>query len=240
MTVRTKKTITYRLTVSHMVIYNQLPSVFQKEEIMRRIVKDPVTRRTEILEAAGELFRQQGYVHTTVNAIILKAGVAKGTFYYYFKSKEEILEAFVQGMVDRLAAAYQTLADDPKQTALEKLRQMLRGHSRIAQHEQEWMDSLHRPENRELHERLNVAIVQKIAPVFAQVIEQGNKESVFDVAAPLETIQFLLAGSQFLLESNIFGWDREEQLARSRAMQTIIERALGAEPGAFAFLGGAI
>lgn len=109
---------------------------------MRRIVKDPVTRRTEILEAAGELFRQQGYVHTTVNAIILKAGVAKGTFYYYFKSKEEILEAFVQGMVDRLAAAYQTLADDPKQTALEKLRQMLRGQSRIAQHEQEWMDSL--------------------------------------------------------------------------------------------------
>ncbi|MED1785470.1 TetR/AcrR family transcriptional regulator [Brevibacillus fortis] len=203
---------------------------------MKRIVKDPTTRRAEILEAAGELFRNQGYVHTTVDAIIQKVGVAKGTFYYYFKSKEEILEAFVQSMVDTLCEQYKKIADDPTLSVMEKVRQMLRSQSHGIDKQAEWMESLHRPENRELHERLNIAIILKIAPVLAQVIEQGNKEAVFDVENALETVQFLLAGSQFLLESGIFQWDQDEQSKRLQAMQVIIERSLGAAPGSFSFL----
>ncbi|MFF0830143.1 TetR/AcrR family transcriptional regulator [Brevibacillus sp. NPDC003359] len=203
---------------------------------MKRIVKDPTTRRAEILEAAGELFRNQGYVHTTVDAIIQKVGVAKGTFYYYFKSKEEILEAFVQSMVDTLCEQYKKMADDPTLSVMDKVRQMLRSQSHGIDKQAEWMESLHRPENRELHERLNIAIILKIAPVLAQVIEQGNKEAVFDVENALETVQFLLAGSQFLLESGIFQWDQDEQSKRLQAMQVMIERSLGAAPGSFSFL----
>ncbi|MED1945295.1 MULTISPECIES: TetR/AcrR family transcriptional regulator [Brevibacillus] len=203
---------------------------------MKRIVKDPTTRRAELLEAAGELFRNQGYVHTTVDAIIQKVGVAKGTFYYYFKSKEEILEAFVQSMVDTLCEEYKKIADDSTLPVMEKVRQMLRSQSHPIDNQAEWMESLHRPENRELHERLNIAIILKIAPVLAQVIEQGNKEAVFHVENALETVQFLLAGSQFLLESGIFPWEQDEQTKRLQAMQVIIERSLGAEPGSFSFL----
>ncbi|MFS0918624.1 TetR/AcrR family transcriptional regulator [Brevibacillus sp. 179-C 1.1 NHS] len=203
---------------------------------MKRIVKDPTTRRAEIVEAAGELFRSQGYVHTTVDAIIQKVGVAKGTFYYYFKSKEEILEAFVQSMVDTLCEQYKKIADDPSLGVMDKVRLMLRSQSHVIDKQNEWMESLHRPENRELHERLNIAIILKIAPVLAQVIEQGNKESVFHVEYALETVQFLLAGSQFLLESGIFHWDQDEQLKRLQSMQVIIERSLGAPPGSFSFL----
>lgn len=203
---------------------------------MKRIVKDPTTRRAEILEAAGELFRNQGYVHTTVDAIIQKVGVAKGTFYYYFKSKEEILEAFVQSMVDTLCEEYKKIADDSTLSIMEKVRQMLRSQSQPIDKLDEWMESLHRPENRELHERLNIAIILKVAPVLAQVIEQGNQEDVFHVENALETVQFLLAGSQFLLESGIFHWEHEEQTKRLQAMQVIIERSLGAAPGSFSFL----
>ncbi|MGG4444948.1 TetR/AcrR family transcriptional regulator [Brevibacillus porteri] len=203
---------------------------------MKRIVKDPTTRRVEILEAAGELFRNQGYVHTTVDAIIQKVGVAKGTFYYYFKSKEEILEAFVQSMVDTLCEEYKKIADDSTLSIMEKVRQMLRSQSQPIDKQGEWMESLHRPENRELHERLNIAIILKVAPVLAQVIEQGNQEDVFHVENALETVQFLLAGSQFLLESGIFHWEHEEQTKRLQSMQVIIERSLGAAPGSFSFL----
>lgn len=203
---------------------------------MKRIVKDPHTRRAEILEAAGELFRSQGYVHTSVESIIQKVGVAKGTFYYYFKSKEEILDAFVHSMVDQLCEEYQKIADDPALGVMDKVRHMLRGQSRIAEKENDWLDSLHRPDNRELHERVNIAIVLKIAPVLAQVIEQGNKESMYQVENALETVQFLLAGSQFLLESGLFHWDRDDQQKRMQTMQVIIERSLGAKPGSFSFL----
>jgi len=203
---------------------------------MKRVVKDPKIRRQEILSVAGELFQNQGYVHTTVDSIIQKAGVAKGTFYYYFKSKEEILDALVREKVDQLCEQYRKIADDSELSALDKLRQMLRGPYRIADEETELMEGLHRPENRELHERINMEIIINISPVLAQVIEQGRKESVFHVDHPLETVQFLLAGSQFLLESGLFQWDQQERTKRKLTMQTVIERSLGAEPGSFSFI----
>ncbi|GLI06737.1 TetR family transcriptional regulator [Paenibacillus tyrfis] len=203
---------------------------------MKRIVKDPKTRRQEILTVAGELLRHHGYAGTTVEAIIQKAGVAKGTFYYYFKSKEQILDALVHELVDRLCETYQQIADDPAMGVMDKLRHMLRGQHQLAVNESKLMEGLHQPENRELHERINVEIIAKISPVLAQVIEQGKQESLFDVEHPLETIQFLLAGSQFLLESGLFHWNQEEQTRRLKSMQAMIERSLGAKRGSFSFI----
>lgn len=203
---------------------------------MKRTVRDPKIRRMEILEAAEDLFRNQGYANTTVEAIIRKVGVAKGTFYYYFKSKEDILGALVHAMVDQLCEEYKEIADDPKISIMDKMRQMLRGQNHLSEKESELMENLHRPENRELHERINVEVITKISPILAQVIEQGKKESVFNVEHSLETVQFLLAGSQFLLESGLFKWNQEEEMKQKLSMQAIIERSLGANPGSFSFI----
>jgi AcrR family transcriptional regulator len=74
----------------------------------RRVVKPPDQRRREILEAATELFGRHGYDVTTVQTIATTAGVAAGTVYLYFPSKEAILEAlrddFEAGLLDRVAA----------------------------------------------------------------------------------------------------------------------------------------
>jgi AcrR family transcriptional regulator len=50
--------------------------------------------RAQILETALELFRERGYEETTMRAIAEKAGVAVGNAYYYFKSKEHLIQAF--------------------------------------------------------------------------------------------------------------------------------------------------
>ncbi len=202
----------------------------------KRTVKDPEVRKKEILKNAGELFKNQGYVNTTVEAIIQKVGIAKGTFYYYFKSKEDILDALVHEMVNQFSENYKKIADDSEMSAMEKMREMLRGHNQLTERENELTADLHRPENRELHERVNIEIILNISPILAQVIEQGKKESVFNVEYPLQTIQFLLAGSQFLLESGLFKWNEEEQTKQVLSMQALIERSLGAIPGSFSFI----
>ncbi len=202
----------------------------------KRTVKDPEVRKKEILKTAGELFKNQGYVNTTVEAIIQKVGIAKGTFYYYFKSKEDILDALVHEMVNQFSENYKKIADDPGMSAMDKMREMLRGQNRLSEQKNQLMENLHRPENREFHERINIEIILKISPVLAQVIEQGKKEAVFNVENPLQTIQFLLAGSQFLLESGLFKWNEEDQMKQVLSMQAIIERSLGAIPGSFSFI----
>ncbi|WOX22547.1 TetR/AcrR family transcriptional regulator [Streptomyces solicathayae] len=60
--------------------------------------------RTLILETALRLFRERGYDKTTMRAIAQEAGVSVGNAYYYFSSKEHL----VQGFYDRIAEEHQT------------------------------------------------------------------------------------------------------------------------------------
>ena len=73
----------------------------------KRVVKAPDERRSEILEAATQLFRERGFEVTTVQAIATKAGVAAGTVYLYYPSKEALLGAltddFEAGLIERFA-----------------------------------------------------------------------------------------------------------------------------------------
>ena len=60
-----------------------------------KTVKDAELRRQEILMTAKKLFIKKGYDKTSVNDILKVVDIAKGTFYYYFSSKEEVLEAII-------------------------------------------------------------------------------------------------------------------------------------------------
>ena len=53
-----------------------------------------------ILETALEMFRERGYDNTTMRAVAQKAGVSLGNAYYYFRSKEYLIQAFYQRLHD--------------------------------------------------------------------------------------------------------------------------------------------
>jgi AcrR family transcriptional regulator len=75
--------------------------------LKRRVVKPTEQRRAEILEAALRLFSSKGFHDTTMEEVANAAGVAKGTIYLYFQSKEHLLLAlkrdFMQGLTDAVA-----------------------------------------------------------------------------------------------------------------------------------------
>jgi len=90
----------------------------------RPVVTD---KREAILRAAITVFAHNGYFNSKVADIAREAGVADGTVYLYFKSKEEILHSiFDRGMEEAIAAGKQELAriSDPR----EKLRSIARLH----------------------------------------------------------------------------------------------------------------
>ena len=203
---------------------------------MTRTTKKPEERRLEIIKTAERLFRENGYSNTPVDAIIKEIGVAKGTYYYYFKSKEDILEAIVEYQLDQLVEMVEQIAADESMDALTKMR-MLLSDSRIGdQDTEELVEELHLPANRALHEVANIQSVLRLSPFFAKIVEQGNREKVFDARYPLETMQFLLTGGQFLLDGGLFDFSEQEIKDRRLAMQAIVEKALGADPGTFDFM----
>lgn len=203
---------------------------------MARITKAREERRLEIVETAGRLFREVGYAKCSVDMIIRDIGVAKGTFYYYFKSKEEILGAIVERTLVQLVEMVEQVADDTSLTALEKMRRLL-SNSHVGDDDTlELAELLHLPGNRELHEITNIQTVLRLSPAFARVVEQGKREGVFAADHPLETIQLLMTGTQFLLDGGLFSFSKQEQRARREAAQEVIEKSLGARSGSFDFM----
>src|ERR1700741_3062580 len=77
--------------------------------------------RERLLAAADELFYRDGVHSTGIDAVIEKAGVAKGSLYYIFGGKDELVAAYLRGRHDvwrRRVVARQDGIDDPEQRIL--------------------------------------------------------------------------------------------------------------------------
>ena len=206
------------------------------KKIRKRIVKEPDVRRAEIILAAKELFEKDGYATTPIEAIIKKAGIAKGTFYYYFKSKKEILSALVEGIGSEMEQLLNSIIETKHLTALEKLKLIFRGPEKKAITKYSVMEVIHKPENRELQEQLNVCGVAVIAPLIAKVFEQGFKEGVFKNRMTVESIQIFIAGTQFVLDSGLFDWSSPKRRAFLKSIQSILEQLVDVKPGMLNFI----
>lgn len=203
---------------------------------MKRIVKHPDIRRLEIMHEAEKLFKTKGYNKTSVEAIIKKAGISKGAFYHYFKSKKDILQALVNYISDDMAEHFNSILENKDLTAIKKLQLMLRGPEKIAKTKSAVMSIIHKPENRELQEELNIQSVKIIAPLIAKVLEQGKKEGIFKKSVSVESVQLMLAGTEFVLSSGLFEWPLKKQKAFQKSIQMLLEQITGAKPGTFNFI----
>lgn len=83
-------------------------------------------RREQIVEAALAVFARDGFTAARTDAIAEQAGVAKGTLYLYFKSKEEMFEAAVRSRLLPVIEAVEHLQADPGLSAFDLLRQQLK------------------------------------------------------------------------------------------------------------------
>ena len=203
---------------------------------MKRIVKAPEIRRQEIIEAAQRLFEKEGYSKTSIEAIIQEAGIAKGTFYYYFKSKQEILRAIVESITWEVKDYFESIVQDKGLSSVEKLREMIVGSKKKEKIRPDVMAIVDLPENRELQEQLNIEAVNLIAPLMTKVFIQGFQEGVFKKKASLEGLQLILAGIQFVISSGLFDWTPDKKLAFLEEAQILLETHVGAKEGTLSFI----
>ena len=114
--------------------------------------KSAEERREEIMDAAAELFSTKGYEETTTTDIMKKVDIAKGTLYYHFASKEEILDAMIERMGRRLIATARDCAatDAPVYERLLKVMLSLNANSIGGE---DLIEIMHQPRNVLMHEK---------------------------------------------------------------------------------------
>lgn len=201
--------------------------------IMKRIVKKPGERRAEIIRTARSLFLTKDYGKTTMQDFMDHLGIAKGTIYHYFKSKEELLEAVVEDIVNQHFEKMEILIQGTKGNALQKIQALIEA-SKIAA--PSVLEQLHERGNEAMHTRLLVAALMKQAPLYAKLIQQGCEEGIFQTHFPLECAEFILSAVQFLTDLGICPWTQEDLMRRNKAFPKLIEQLLQAPPNSFRFI----
>jgi AcrR family transcriptional regulator len=202
---------------------------------MVRIVKKAEIRRQEIVATARQLFQVNEYEQTTMQDVMGRLGIAKGTIYHYFKSKEELLEAVVENIVEEDFVRKQILLKETRGNAIERIRILTSVDSMAVDHS-EILEHLHRPGNLGMHIRQLAVTLTRQAPLYADLIRQGCVEGLFQTDHPLECAEFILSAIQFLTDMGIYPWAQEDLVRRAMAFPTIIETMLKAPQGSFQFM----
>ena len=200
-----------------------------------RTVKTPQDRRAEFLDAARALFEERGVDGTSVADIIGKVGVAKGTFYWHFKSKEALLDALAEQHIDRFLEKIRPVLADTGRCAFEKLREVWAVHERERHAQTSLCQYFHRPENLLLHQKHRTLECRHLGPLLAGLIAQGTLEGSFATAHPDTAAEFLLL-TLVAQPHPLFPLRHETPGQRCAGMREVLERVLGAAPGSLDFL----
>ena len=201
---------------------------------MPRIHRPAAQRREEILDAAHTLFTTKGFQPTTMEDILRIVGIAKGTLYYHFPSKEQILKALVLRIVLQVEQQAREIATSSA-PATDKLAAIMAA-MRLADTETELVDQFHAPGNAEFHLLSITAMIEHLTPVLAEVITQGVSEGTFTTERPRDAIELLLSASGILLDQDIMKPSPAELARRRESLIWACETLLDAEPGSLGFL----
>lgn len=189
-------------------------------------------RRAEILDAAQQLFTSKGVQATSIEDILNAVGIARGTLYYHFSSKEEILQALIARITGQMTERAKVIAEQER-PAVEKFIAALAA-ARAGEMELELVEELHVGGNAEFHVLSIVETVRRFTPILVDIVEQGIAEGVFHTEHSQEVIEILLTSAGMLLDGGIFVGEEDQIPRRMLGIVRSAEVLLGCAPGALA------
>lgn len=209
---------------------------------MVRVVKSADVRQAEILETAQLLFYTKGYEKTAVRDIIDEIGIAKGTFYHHFNSKEELLDALVSRLLDQATAILEPILVDDQLSALEKLHLFFGAVGNLKLENETFIRTLlpiwYEDSNMLMREKTKLSTLNMYAPLYGQIIQQGIDEDVFCVQHPNEAGGIVFQTMYFMSETLarlLINAENKPDWASVRekivAYNATLDSLLGAAPG---------
>jgi len=183
-------------------------------------------RRSELVDAALAVISAKGVVAATVDDIVTAANVAKGTFYLYFSTKDDVATAVADRLADGVVDRIEETAGIPDGDPVERLR-ALNGALREfggGQHAGELVEILHRPENRRIHEQMSRRAFARLEPILIQVIGDGIDAGLFRGQDPRLAAAFVMGAISSLHDVVS---QPEDLAAVTRQLDGFILRGLG-------------
>lgn len=200
-----------------------------------RVVKEAEERKNEILDAANELFGKKGFDGTSTGDILERVGIARGTLYYHFKSKEDIMDALIARFSSRMLCAAQEIAANKSIPVKERIIRAILSLNVSDNSGKEMIEHMHSPQNALMHQKTQKIILASVTPILTEIIKEGIEEGLFNTPFPYECTEMIMTYTNTVFDGDdTVELTEEDRALRIEAFIFNVERLLGTACGSFA------
>lgn len=197
----------------------------------------------QILDAFQELLDSKDIQSITVSEIAQKAGIGKGSIYYYFPSKDAILDALVERNYEKPLNTAKSLAD---QTDISYFTRMAMVFQACRNSSTELLrkgtscrksmlpDNSH--ENAYFHQRYLTHLITELKPVLTEIIIQGNDNGDMHFNHPAALAEIVLIVLSVKMDNTIVPSSPEEIEETIQGLISLLENGIENPPGSLDFL----
>lgn len=212
-----------------------------------RIAKEGSIRKNEILDITLTLFYEKGYERTTIEDILNKTGISKGTFYYYFETKEEVLNVLAWREAEKRLELTRKVAEDENLSAIDKINKIVSEAQKLNFTEIENRTKIFKMVedygNLQFKQRLIENSIQLGAPLIQSMLEQGIAENTMKIDYPEEVANFYIEMMNRYKASVGRIWFTSQDKTQLRLLlkektqfyQDLFEKVMGVEEGQLQF-----
>ena len=195
-----------------------------------RIVKDADRTKKDILESAEKLFAQKGFDYTSTNDILKEVGIARGTLYYYFESKEAILDAVIEKMTKQLLDNARVIASDKSVPVLERLTKTIMSLNVDSNLGYEVIKQVHKPQNALMHQKMQQNLLINVNDIITMLINECIDDGICQTNYPSEVVEMVMLYSNVMFDDMI---QYTEEVRNKKILAFIynLERLLGMKDG---------
>lgn len=196
---------------------------------MARPPQDHKIRIDEILDAAEPLFSANGYRKTTISDIAQELGVAQGMLYYYFKSKDEILEALLNRQLPSFLAEIEKVSYSDTISPSHKIELLAHTILQVIQYKgiDLFLTFLRDEKHLHIHQKLSRQAMLMLKPCLLKIIKEGTQTKCFHVTHPQTAINFILSILNCLTDALCENSSDELMVHHLRMTEALIEKTLG-------------
>jgi AcrR family transcriptional regulator len=212
---------------------------------MVRIVKEEyyAARRNEILDVAYRLIYTKGYEQMTIQDILDNTQISKGAFYHYFDSKQALLEALCDRLMDESEQILLPVVQDESLSAVNKLNSYFSTGVRWKTTHKTYLMKLlytwYADDNAIVRQKVSAKAFERIAPLLSEIIQQGIQEGILTPPYPERVGEVILSLFQGLGDkfARLLLASEEKEVSLQHVDDTIavythaLERVLGAPTG---------
>ena len=197
------------------------------------------TKREIILDTMQELMNGSSAQAISVSDIAQKAGIGKGSIYYYFSSKNDIIEAVIERSYSRAIEKARALAASGGMNAFQKLEIIfhacLESSSELKRQEQSATFN-EMQQSALIHQRFIRILISRLKPILADIIRQGIGEGSICCDYPEETAQIVLIVLTVTLDNHLAPSSEGEIRRLLEAFAAMQEKSMGIDPHLLDFL----